>query len=166
VITNHDYAASNWHITNVIVENPIWSDPSTAIANPRKSTSAPAGNLTHIISRRHQRISEWDIEVNWAGVLFVACNSKRTSHYGPHMQGFRHVHLHVPANRSTKKMLLVNRLICSDGPQNRRPVCCYRYERHSRVGSLHNGRMQVDSGRARRRDNRHRAPLNFRNAEG
>jgi hypothetical protein len=62
-------------------------------------------------------------------------------------------------------MLLINRLIRSDGLQNRRPISSHRNERHSRVGRLHYRWMQIDGSRTGRCDNRHRTTLYFRNSE-
>jgi hypothetical protein len=165
VIADHDHATCHRHVTHVIVKYAIWRDPATTITHPRESTGPTTGNLTHIVSRRHQRISKWDIEMDWTGVLFVARNSERSSHDGTHVQRCGYIHLYVPAHGSTKKVLLIDRLICSDSSQNRRPIGSHRNERHSRIRRLHNCWMQIDCSGARRRDNCHRTPLNFGNTE-
>jgi hypothetical protein len=83
VIADYDHATRHRHITHVILQNAVWRDPTPTIAHPRKSTSSTTGNLTNIVNRRHQWISERNIEMNWAGVLSIACNGERASHDGP-----------------------------------------------------------------------------------
>jgi hypothetical protein len=98
VITHHNHAASHRNVTDVILKNTIGRYSTTTIAHPRKATSPTTGNLARIVSRWNKWIPERKVEMNWAGVLFVACNSECASHDGTHVQSVRHIHLHIPTH--------------------------------------------------------------------